>query len=128
MKKCNLSITTVADAQENTIAREGEIEISSESIELFYREENAAVHLVLKGETALIERQGDYSLRLHLIAGQASKGEIGIGGSSGEIETLTYAVQYSVRERSLLLSLKYDLIISGERQRIQLRLLARFNK
>ena len=126
MRKCSLTITTIADGTENTIIREGEMDLSLDKVQLFYREENAAVYLQVQGETAKVERQGDYSLRLHLVRGQRTKGELGIGGSSGEIETLARAVQYSVRENSLLISLKYDLIISGERQSMQLRLLGRY--
>ena len=126
MKKCRLTITTIADGQENTITRDGEMDLLNQKIQLFYREENAAVYLQLQGETAKVERQGDYSLRLHLIRGEKAKGEIGIGGSSGEIETFAHAVQYFVSETSLLLSLKYDLIISGETQSMHLRLLGRY--
>lgn len=126
MKKCRLTITTIADGQENTITRDGEMDLLSQNIRLFYREENAAVYLQLQGETARVERQGDYSLRLYLVRGEKTKGEIGIGGSSGEIETFAHTVQYSVSETSLLLSLKYDLIISGETQNMQLRLLGRY--
>ena len=126
MKKCRLTITTIADGQENTITRDGEMDLLSQNIRLFYREANAAVYLQLQGETARVERQGDYSLRLYLVRGEKTKGEIGIGGSSGEIETFAHTVQYSVSETSLLLSLKYDLIISGETQNMQLRLLGRY--
>jgi uncharacterized beta-barrel protein YwiB (DUF1934 family) len=92
---------------------------------VYYREENATVALQLEGETAIVERRGDYTLRLHLERGKTTQGELGIGGASGEIQTLTRAVQYSIREKSLLISLKYDLIISGERQNMQLRILGR---
>lgn len=125
MKKCRLTITTIVDGQENTIAREGEMDVSVPNAKLYYREENAEVSLQLEGETAIVERQGDYTLRLHLVRGKTTRGELGIGGSSGDIQTLTRAVQYSIREKSLLISLKYDLIISGERQNMQLRILGR---
>lgn len=127
MKKCKVTITTVVEGQENSITRDGEMDLSAEKTQLFYREENAAVHISLYGETAEVERQGDYTLRLHLVRGEITQGELGIGGSSGEIQTLTRAVQYSIREKSLLISLKYDLIISGEKQNMQLRILARYN-
>ena len=52
-------------------------------------------------------------------------GEIGIGGAGGEIHTFAHRVAYSVSKDSLLLSLKYDLLISGEKQEMKLRLLAR---
>lgn len=128
MKKCRLTITTVADGQQSSIVRDGEIDVSVQKVQLFYREENATVHIQLQGETALVQRQGDYSLHLHLVPRQKTLGELGIGGTSGEIEIFTHAVQYSVSENSLLLSLKYDLLISGETQKMQLRLLGKFNK
>ena len=125
MEKCKLTITTVADGQENTITREGEMDLSVQTAKVYYREENAAVYRQLEGETAIVERRGDYTLRLHLVRGETTQGELGIGGSSGEIQTLTRAVQYTIREKSMLISLKYDLIISGERQNMQLRILGR---
>ena len=126
MKSCNLTITTTMDGVENSIKREGEMEISLSNVRLRYREENALVFIKLQGENAEIERQGDYTLRLNLNRGKFSKGEIGIGGSGGEIETFTHRVSYSVSKDSLLLSLHYDPIISGEKQEMKLRLLSRF--
>lgn len=126
MKKCRLTITTIVDGQENVITREGEMDLSVQTAKVYYREENAEVTLQLEGETATVERRGDYTLRLHLVRGETTQGELGIGGSSGEIQTLTRAIQYSIREKSLLISLKYDLIISGERQNMQLRILGRW--
>ena len=126
MRKCRLTITTVADGQENTIVRDGEMELSANATQICYREEHAVVSIRLQGESATVERQGDYSLRLQLHTGQTLKGEIGIGGSMGEIKTFTHAVQYSIREKSLMLSLKYDLLITGEVQAMQLRLLGRY--
>ena len=126
MRKCNLTITTTTDGVENTITREGEMELSGNTAKVCYHEENAIVCMHLEGETAIVDRRGDYTLQLHLARGEKTKGELGIGGSSGEIQTLTRSVQYSIREASLLASLKYDLIISGEKQTMQLRLLGRY--
>ena len=125
MKQCRLTITTTVDGQENVITREGEMELSVNAVKVYYREENATVYLQLQNEIAMVERCGDYSLRLHLIRGETTQGELGIGCVNGEIQTLTRAVQYSIREKSLLVSLKYDLIISGEKQSMQLRILGR---
>ena len=126
MKKCRVTITTVVDGQENTITREGEMELSVSSITLIYREENGSTRMHLEKECADIERIGDYTMRLHLVCGERTDGEIGLGGSNGGIEVLTRRVQYSTTEKSLLLSLHYDLIISGERQKMQIRLKSRF--
>ena len=126
MKACKLTITTTADGVENTVTRDGEMELSIGSVQLRYREENAFVVMILKGESAEIQREGDYSLRLYLKRGELSQGTIGIGGANGEIQTFTHRVSYSVSKDSLLLSLHYDLLISGEKQVMKLRLLSRF--
>lgn len=126
MKKCRVTITTTVDDQEYTTVRDGEMEISVSSATLIYREENAATRIHFEGETAEIERMGDYSMRLRLMRGKMTDGEIGIGGSAGGIQSLTHRVQYSITEQSLLASLRYDLIISGEAQKMQIRLTARY--
>jgi len=128
MQACRLTIITKADEQETTFTHEGEMELSPTAVTLRYREENAEVFLRLQGETAMIERRGDYSLRLALVRGEMQPGEIGIGGSSGEILAYTHKIAYSVTKDSLLLSLRYDLIMGGEPQKMQLRLLSRFKK
>ena len=125
MQTCKMTLTTSVDGVENTITREGEMEISLNETILRYREENAFVLLKLQGESAEIERQGDYSLRLTLQSGKLCEGEIGIGGNAGGIHTYTHKVQYSVSKDALLLSLHYDLIISGEKQVMKLRLISR---
>ena len=126
MKKCKLVITTIVDGQEHSIAREGEMDLSLLSPTLIYREENGTTRICLKGETAEIERIGDYTMRLNLVREQFTEGEIGIGGSSGAIQSYAHRIQYSVSERSLLLLLHYDLIISGETQKMQIRLSASY--
>ena len=126
MKKCKLVITTIVDGQEHSIAREGEMDLSLLSPTLIYREENGTTRICLKGETAEIERIGDYTMRLNLVREQFTEGEIGIGGSSGAIQSYAHRIQYSVSERSLLLLLHYDLIISGETQKMQIRLAASY--
>ena len=126
MKACKVTITTMADGQENTIVRDGEMELSASKITLVYREPSAAVRMQLEGETAIVERMGDYTLRLHLSRGKITEGEIGIGGSSGPIQSFTHRVNYSATENSLLLALRYDLIISGDTQKMQLRLTSRY--
>ena len=126
MRKCKVTITTRVDNQENTISRDGEMELSTASATLIYREENAATRICLAGEQAEIERIGDYTMRLHLLANTLTEGEIGLGGSSGVIQSFTHRIQYSITEQSMLLALQYDLIISGETQKMQIRLMARY--
>ena len=126
MRKCRVTITTTIDGQENTIVREGEMELSTASAVLIYREENAATRICLSGEQAEIERIGDYTMHLFLTRGELTDGEIGLGGSSGGIQSFTHRIQYSTTEKTLMLSLQYDLIISGETQKMQIRLMARY--
>ena len=126
MRKCKVTITTRVDNQENTISRDGEMELSTASATLIYREENAATRICLAGEQAEIERIGDYTMRLHLLTNTLTEGEIGLGGSSGVIQSFTHRIQYSITEQSMLLALQYDLIISGETQKMQIRLMARY--
>ena len=125
MQTCRVTITTSVDGVEKTINRDGECMLSALSCELRYREENAAIRIVVKGETAEIERVGDYSLRLNLERGRQTVGYLGLGGSEGEIGVFTHSVAYSMGKNSLLLSLHYDLLLGGEIQKMKLRLLAR---
>ena len=126
MKKCKVTITTSVDGQENTITRDGEMELSVGEVTLVYREENGATRIHLQGECAEIKRIGDYTMRLGLKRGELADGEIGLGGSSGKIQSFTHRVQYSVTEYSVLTLLRYDLFISGEVQKMQIRLTAKY--
>ena len=125
MQACNITMTTSTDEEEFTFSRLGEMELSLGKVVLRYREENAWVLLTLENGQAIIDRQGDYALYLVLKEGESTKGLLGIGGNQGELETITHKVAYSLRKDSLLLSLQYDLHISGEIQKMKLRLLAR---
>ena len=98
MKSCNLTITTTMDGIDSSITREGEMELSLSEVRLCYREENAVVFIKLQGESAEIERRGDYSLRLHLKRGEITSGDIGIGGLDGEIKSFAHRISYSVSE------------------------------
>ncbi len=125
MQACRLTITTVADGNESTISRKGEFDLSLEKITVCYREENALVRITLQGEKAEMERRGDYDLSLRLHRGEKTEGCIGMGGSEGAISLYAHKVAYSVGKDSLLLSLHYDLLISGEKQEMKLRLYAK---
>ena len=128
MKRCRLTITTIADGVETAITREGKMKLALSEAELLYREECAQVLIRLRNSTAEIVREGDYNLHLYLQEGMQTSGSIGIGGSDGEIQTFARRVAYSISQDALLLSLQYDLIISGERQKMKLRLLSRFEE
>ena len=125
MQACKLTINTSADGQEAEFSCPGEMKLSTFGATLRYRQENAFVTLTLDGETALVERVGDYTLKLFLKRGVRTVGSIGIGGNEGEVEVETSRVDYVIRKDSLLAMLHYDLIFGGETQKMKLRISAR---
>ena len=125
MNACRVNLTTTVDGRETAISREGEFSLSPSNVYLRYHEENAVVTIKLQGNQAEVDRQGDYSLQLCLQEGVWTKGTLGIGGNSGEIETFAHQIAYSESKHSLLLFLRYDLRISGETQMMKLRIMAR---
>ena len=125
MEACKLTINTSADGQETEFSCPGEMKLSTFGATLRYRQENALVTLTLDGETALVERVGDYTLKLFLKRGVRTVGSIGIGGNEGEVEVETSRVDYVIRKDSLLAMLHYDLIFGGEAQKMKLRISAR---
>lgn len=127
MQSCNLTITTETDGKESTIRRYGEMRLSP-TFKLCYREENASVTIRLTDEEALIVREGEYTLLLPLRPGEKTVGQLGVGGSEGNMEIFTRKVLYSVNNDSALLMLQYDLIFGAERQKMKLRIRARKNK
>lgn len=128
MKACKVTIITNTDGQENTVVRDGCMELSLSQVFITYQEENAVVTLRLQGENAEIERKGDYSLHLNLKRGVLQDGQIGLGDSCGGVQTLAHRIQYSVTKNSVLASLRYDLLFGEEKQAMQLRIISRFLK
>lgn len=128
MKSCNLTITTSVDGRETDFSCEGELFLSARSATLRYTQANASVSLVLDGQTAKIERVGDYSLRLFLQNGEESVGILALGENDGEMKVFTHRIAYSIGQDSLLASLHYDLLFGEERQEMKLRILARLKK
>lgn len=127
MKKAKLTINTQVDnASETTASYEAEIELTENTALLRYEEQGAKVTLVLKNGEIFIDRAGDYTFSLHLAEGQELPASLGILGSVGDIKTKTNSIQYSITERSFLLSIKYALIFTGnEKQEMKLRLIVR---
>ena len=125
MQTCQVMLSTKADGVGNEIIRDGEIEIFPRAANLVYSEENAIIKLSLYGEQADVLREGDYTLSLFLKSGKTTKGKIGIGGNDGEILTKTHAVEYKIAEDYVVAHLVYDLLIGGEKQEMELRLLAK---
>ena len=125
MEKCRLTIITTADGQDNRVFLDGEIEAKTQVIKVQYADNGAQVTLSVKNEEVFIEREGDYSLNLHLKKDSVCKGSIGIAGSKGEVETKAHEISYSLKEDSFLLSLQYDLLIGNETQAMKIRLLGK---
>ena len=128
MKACSISVSSCVDGVENAVTREGEISLSLSSTELFYREEDGEVRIFLQGDSARIERTGEYSLHLFLKEGETSEGILGIFGREGSIPVRCNRVAYSVGKGSLLLSLWYGLNLGEKWQEMKLRIHAREKK
>ena len=124
MQPCKISIVTTEQDREIKTVRDGEMQICGLDVVLVYQEEQARVKMLFQGESVEIVRQGDYTLKLLLKKGKTGKGELGIGGSAGEIQTFAHKVMYSIRGNVVMALLHYDLIISGEKQEMRLRLSA----
>lgn len=128
MKKAKLTINTQIDnASESSASYVAEISIEKDSAFLCYEEQGAKTMLTLKNGEVLINRSGDYTFSLRLSEGRELPATLGILGSVGDIKTKTHSIQYSMTEKSFLLSIKYALIFTGnETQEMKLRLIARF--
>lgn len=126
MKRCRLTITTTVDGRATEFSCEGQLSLSVRSAALQYQQDGANVSLVLNGERAKIERNGDYSLRLFLESGEKTGGALILGGNEGGIQVFTHHVSYSITKNSLLLSLHYDLLFETDKQEMKLRILARY--
>ncbi len=124
MAICKLTITTSVDGVSNQTHRMGKIEISESEIVLSYREENARVCVALVGKSALVEREGDYLLRLPLEEGKVREGFLGVGGSEGEISVRTDSVEYAVEGSAFRASLRYGLLFGDETQEMRLEIRA----
>ena len=127
MKKAKLTINTQVDnASETSVSYEAEIELVKNNVLLRYEEQDAKVTLSLENGEVRIDRVGDYTFSLRLSEGKELPASLGIMGSVGDIKTKTHSIQYSITEKSFLLSIKYALIFTGrEMQEMKLRLLVR---
>ena len=125
MQACKFTITTAVDEKENTVVYNGNIAVEDTVTKLTYAAENSNVCITLQKGVALIERQGDYTLRLRLEEGKTHTGVLGIGGAEGNVSIKTHRVKYSLENGVLKLSLRYDLIFSeDEIQKTKLNLKA----
>lgn len=125
MQDCRITIATTIDGKTTEITRDGFCVLSLLSAKLCYEEDGASVTLGLENGVVTINRIGDYTLSLTLIEKEVCDGVLGINGAEGAIKVKTNKIAYSLTETSLLLSLGYTLIISGEPQEMKLRIFAK---
>ncbi len=124
MRICKLTIVSSADEQTSKTVRMGKWENADEGVRLFYREASAQVELVISGDRATVNRQGDYSLRLPLIVGAQTQGMLCVSGSEGALPVYTRSVTCVNRRDGFELLLEYELLFGEERQRMILKITA----
>ena len=123
MQPCKFTITTSVDEKETTVIYEGKIDVSDTMVVLTYQEGGSQICITLQKGIALIDRQGDYSLRLRLEEGKVHESALGIGGAEGKVLTKAHRVKYSREGNVFKLSLRYDLIfMEDEVQKMKLNL------
>ena len=121
-------ITQVDDGAENSAVFNGEMEFSLTGAILCYQDLESSVRIYLDVEKLTIERSGDYGFFLELKEHENMPAKLNVAGSSGDLTTYTDYLRYSIKEKSLLLSVKYFLVFGGgERQEMKIRLTARLN-
>ena len=125
MTACSVSITTRSDGVETKFNYEGEMSLCEKAFEICYFEPQAKVRLLVNESGAEMAREGDYTLRLFFEKDVLLNGTLGIASSEGSVQTRTRQIAYSIKQKSVLLSIKYDLIIGTEKQRMEIRILAR---
>ncbi len=125
MQPCLLTIVTSTDGEERVFSQGAEMELAPLSAVLCYNQEGGSVRLCLENGMVTVERTGAYVLRLCLAEGKTTRGVLGLPGMEGEVETTTGYVGYTIRERSLLLSIKYTLRFDSGSQEMKIRLAAR---
>lgn len=125
MQPCFLRIVTKIDGVETVFSGKAEIRLTPFSARLHYTQEGGQVSVAVENGGVETRRDGDYLLRLRFEEGKTLPGKIGISGAEGDVETFTRRVGYSIREKSLMLSMKYALVFGGETQEVGLTLTAR---
>ncbi len=124
MAICKLTIDTRVDGEGSKIVRMGKIETQDGELCVRYREENAEVHLRIRGNRAEIRREGDYSLFLLLIEGESTEGALGISGSQGGLPVTTRRVECARKEGETRIFLDYELWFCEGSQKMQLEITA----
>ena len=125
MQTCSVMIFSIVDGQKKTFRKTGTLETTGVSARLIYDDEGSRVCVKIADNAVEIERNGDYTLRLSLIEKQITKGAIGIGGSTGEVEIYTNALGYTISDTAISLRTEYVLNFPHDKQTTVLSLNAR---
>ena len=128
MKGCDLVIFTSADGVKTRFNAKGSIGFFEDSVLLSYRQEDALTSLHFEGNCVILKRQGDYSMELSLKSGEKTTGKLCFGGNEGELLTKTDAISYTIENKTLKATLQYDLIFGADVQKMQLKILAKFEE
>ena len=119
-----LSIVTTVDGVESRFSCQADMELNALSAVLSYKQEDAEVVVRVFSGGIVVERKGDYGLRLDLREGERTKGTLSIAGNEGEIDVYTEKAAYSISKSHLLVQLQYSLYFGQEKQDMRLRLSA----
>jgi hypothetical protein len=121
-------ITQVDEGVETSSVFSGEMGLLPTEARIVYRDGESSVRIQLNLDTLTIERSGDYGFFLELKEGELLPAKLNVAGSEGTLTAGTEYLRYSIKEKSLLLSVKYALVfVGGERQEMKIRLTARLN-
>ncbi len=120
MSICKVTVLSKVDGQEQKIVRMGRLEERENQILLSYREENAAITLLLTGTEAKIDRVGDYALSLYLKEGETQYGKLEIGGNVGQIPVASEKIRYAKEKEGYKIELRYRLLFGEESQDMEL--------
>lgn len=120
MRKCRLRIATTTDGEERIFTQRAEMELKPLSAIIRYTQDGGRVELKIENGEVTTERVGDYRLKLRFLEGERTLGMLGISESDGALEVVTHKLSYKLNENSLLLSIKYALLLDGGEQEVSL--------
>ncbi len=109
---------------ESRFSCQADMELNALSAVLCYKQGDAEVVVRVFSNGIVVERKGDYGLRLDLREGEKTKGTLSIAGNEGEIDVYTEKSAYSISKSHLLVRLQYSLYFGQEKQDMRLRLSA----
>ena len=119
-------VTQIDDGAETSATFNVEMDLSPFNAKLFHQDGESSVRIDVNDIGLTIERSGDYGFFLKLQENEETLSQLNVAGSVGDLTTHTEYLRYSIKEKSLLLSVKYSLIFGGgEQQIMKIRLTAR---